>query len=342
MQTLGLFAEYQPRYASHNIPTFPLNIEDGQKKPATRNYGLVGITGSQQLALKFPDFDAFAFVAGKRSGLTVIDIDKPGDEDLLREVLAFYGDTPMITRTGSGGYHLYYRHAGEDRKIRIDPQLPVDQLGGGVVAAPPSKGSKGTYQLIRGKLSDLERLPFITRRAANMAQAVERQMVAAGGRNSALMTYLRSQARHVDDLSGLLDVAHTFADQHLDRTSGHPFTDDEIRNVARSVWDWTQRKIGEGQYFVGTGRYVQEGHDRLKEVMALGPDALFLFMQLKMRCGGLASFQVANAMRHDMPGGEWSLRKMQAARKALTDAGIIKERHQASSYHGPTVYQWQR
>lgn len=337
---MGIFAEYQPRYASHNIPTFPLSFADGEKKPAVTNFARFGLKASAQLPLKFGEADAFAFMAGKRSGVTVIDIDSPDDEDLLREVLARYGDTPMITRTGSGGFHLYYRHAGEERKIRFDPQVPVDQLGGGVVAAPPSKGSKGTYQLIRGTLADLDRLPFINQpKAANCDRAV-RQLVQAGGRNKALLSYLRGEARHVDDLQTLIDVAQTYADQHLDRTSDHPFTDDEVRNVAKCVFDWTQRKIGEGQYFVGTGRYVIEGHDRLKQAMALGPYAFTLFMHLKVRCGGLASFQIANDMRHDMPDGAWPRRKMQDARQSLIDAGIIKEKHRPSSFYGPSVYQW--
>lgn len=328
---MGIFAENQPVYASHNIPTFPMQ----GKTPAVKGFARFGLKASGQLTLKFPDAEAIAFMSGARTKIMPIDIDSP-DEDLRRDTEKRYGPTPIMVRTPSGGTHLWYLHNGEDRQIRPDPSVPVDILGtGGLVIAPPSMGTKGRYQFIRGGLADLLKL----RPAANLDQQA-RQLIQQGGRNKALLDYLRGEGRHIDDLQTMIDVAQTFADQHLDRTTGHHFTDDEIRNVAKSVFDWTQRKIGEGQYFVGTGRYVMEGHDKIKSVMSLGPYAFTLFYHLKVRAGGLKTFQVANEMRHDMPDGVWPRAKMQDARKALIDAGVIKEKHPASSYHGPAVYEW--
>lgn len=305
------------------------------KRPAVKGFTKAGSDLSHQWSLDFPEAEALAFMSGARTKIMPIDIDSP-DEDLRRDTEKRYGPTPIMVRTPSGGTHLWYLHNGESRQIRPDPSVPVDILGtGGLAIAPPSMGTKGRYQFIRGGLADLHKL----RPAANLDQQA-RQLIQQGGRNKALLDYLRNQARHADDLETLIDVAQTFADQHLDRTSGHAFTDAEIRNVAKSVHDWTQRKIGEGQYFVGTGRYFMEGHDKLNQVMALGPYACALFLRLKVRAGGLKSFQIANDMRHDMPDGVWPLRKMQDARKALTDAGIIKEKHRASSFYGTTVYEW--
>ena len=340
---MGLFAEWQPRYANEGVATFPLSIEGKSKKPANKGYANTGLTGSEQLALKFPNADAFAFMAGKRSKITVVDIDAP-DEDLLRDTLKRYGDTPLITRTGSGGFHCYYRHKDEGRKVRPDPNVPVDILGGGVVAAPPSMGSKEPYRLIRGTIEDLQRLPFATNiEAANfneVQKVVARELIASGSRNKALMDYLRGQARYADNLSDLLDVAHTYADEHLDRTSGHPFTDDEIQSVAKSVWSWTQERIGQGQYFVGTGRTVSLGHDLIDRVLPLGPHATALFMHLKRRFGGMETFYIANEMRKHMPDGEWPLRKMQDARKALIDNDVLEEKQKASSKTGAAVFMW--
>lgn len=342
---MGAFAEWQPRYAGHGIATFPLEISGSQKKPATRGYDRIGLRGSGQLVLKFPDVDAFAFMAGKRSNVTIIDIDAPDDEGLLRNVLRRYGETPLISRTGSGGFHCYYRHADETRRVRPDPDTPVDFLGGGVVAAPPSLGSRGTYRFIRGTLADLERLPFIRQDAANtdaaVQEAVRRELVRAGGRNKALMEYLRGQARYADDADALLDVAFTYANDSFDRTGGHPFTDDEVRAVAASVWDWTQRKIGEGQYFVGTGRYLQLSHDALDRVLPLGADPLMLFMVLKRRSDHRGSLIVANDMRLTMPDGEWTLVRFRRARQALINGGILKETRRASTWHGPATHVWQ-
>jgi len=339
---MGLFAQWQPQYAQRGVATFPLLIEGKAKKPATKGYDKTGLKGSGQMALKFPDLDAFGFMAGKRNGVTAIDIDAPDDEALLKEALRRYGDTPVIVRTGSGGFHLYYRHGDEGRKIRPDPSTPIDILGGGVLAAPPSKGSSGFYSFIRGTVADLERLPFLRGGAdhAEVQQAVTRELIGQGGRNKALMDYLRGQARHTSDLAELIDVARTYADDQLDRTTGHAFTDAEVETVARSVWQWTERKIAEGEYFVGTGKHLTLSHERIDAAMNMGPFAFTLFMHLQRRFGGLSSFYIANDARHDMPGGEWPRRKMQEARKALIDAGLIEETHKACNRFGPAKYKW--
>ena len=339
---MGLFAEWQPRYAHEGIATFPLRIEGKSKKPATKGYNQVGLKGSEQLALKFTQVDAFAFMAGKRNNVTVVDIDAPDDEDLLREVLARYGDTPLISRTGSGGFHCYYRHGDEGRKVRPEPNVPVDLLGGGVLAAPPSMGSTAPYRFIRGTLADLHRLPFVRGGddAREVQHAVKHELVKAGGRNTALLEHLRSEARYTDDLAALVDVGRTYADEHFDRHAGHPFTDDEVRRVAESAWGWTQKKIKEGQYFVGIGRHSTLSHDTIDKVMALGESATHLWLHLERRFRGLDTFFLANETRHHLPGGEWPLRKLQEARKALLDYGIIREKRKASSHHGPALYEW--
>lgn len=339
---MGLFAEWQPRYAEQGVATFPLIIEGKNKKPATKGYARTGLKGSGQLALRFPDVSALAFMAGKNSGVTIIDIDAPDDEDLLREVLARYGDTPLISRTGSGGFHCYYGYAGESRKIRMDPTIPVDKLGGGVVAAPPSKGSRGDYGWIRGGLADLHRLPFIREdaRRAEVRQTVERELVQHGSRNGALLKYLRSEARHTDDLESLIDVGMTYANDCMDRVTGHPFTDAEVQAVARSVWDWTERKIAEGNYRVGVGRYMTLAHEKIDQVLLLGADAVMLFIYLQRRSDHRKSLIVANDMAKTMPDGEWPRKRFAKARQALIDGGILRETRPASTYHGPATYAW--
>lgn len=338
---MGLFAEWQPRYAEHGVATFPFVIDEKGKKPAVKHYARIGLPYSGQLALDFPEAEAFAFAAGKRSKITAIDIDAP-DEDLLREALRTFGDTPLIARTGSGGFHCYYRHNGEPRKTRFDPSLPMDMIGGGPLVATPSKGSTGQYELIRGSLADLDRLPFIRGNASQpeVQKAVRRELVQEGGRNRALMTYLRGQARYADDLAALIDKAQTYADDHLDRTGGHPFTDAEVEAVAKSVWEWTEKQIAAGTYFVGTGRHLQLSYDTLDRVMPLGADATMLFMHLQRRFGGLSSFYIANDMSKHMPNGEWPRKRFAKARQALVKAGLLREKRRASSYHGAAVFEW--
>jgi len=197
---MGVFAENQPRYAERGIPTFPLSFEDGRKKPATQSYNRVGLKGSGQLVMKFQDYDALAFMAGKRTKITVLDIDSP-DEDLLRDMMKRHGQTPIIVRSGSGNFHAWYRFNGEERKVRPDASIPVDLLGGGVVVAPPSKGARGAYEFIRGSLADLHKL----RPAANIIdfpkpklvpQTSQQTGLITEGRNKALFDHLMRMAHH--------------------------------------------------------------------------------------------------------------------------------------------------
>jgi hypothetical protein len=82
--TPGLFSRWQPHYAAHNIATFPVLITEEAKRPAVTNYGKVGLPGSAELASKrqFSDTDAFGFMTGPRSKITVLDVDT-SDEKIL-------------------------------------------------------------------------------------------------------------------------------------------------------------------------------------------------------------------------------------------------------------------
>lgn len=330
---MGVFASYQPIYAEAGIPTFPVQ----NKRPAVRGYAKAGTTISRQWAFDFPDVDAFAFIAGAKTRLTVVDVDSQ-DEDLLRDTMRRYGQTPIMVRTSSGGFHLWYRFNGEGRKIRPDASTPVDLLGGGVVVAPPSLGSKGPYEFIRGGLDDLHKLTP----AANVIQgpwSAPRELITEG-RNKALLDHLRSQGRFCDTLDDLIDVGRTFADERIDRAARHQFTDSEIVATAKSVWAWTERKIAEGQYYVGEGKRIALSFDAIDAVLPLGADAAMLYLTLQRRSNHRRELIVANEMRLAMPDGEWTLVRFRRARAALINAGIITETQKASTWKGAARYSW--
>jgi len=151
---IGVFSKWQPRYAERGIATFPVTAE---KTPATKGYLQTGIRGSAQLAEKFQHADAFGFACGRQSKVTLVDVDT-ADEKVLADALSVYGDTPIISRTASGGCHAWYRHNGEQRRIKRPGDLPIDILGGGYAVAPPSQIAKGAYEFLQGGLDDLDRL----------------------------------------------------------------------------------------------------------------------------------------------------------------------------------------
>ncbi|MCQ0970160.1 hypothetical protein MLD63_06975 [Paracoccus sp. TK19116] len=55
---------------------------------------------------------------------------------------------------------MWFSYAGEGRHIREVPLGLIDILGADQVLAPPSRRKQG-YELIRGTLTDLDRLPAI-------------------------------------------------------------------------------------------------------------------------------------------------------------------------------------
>lgn len=334
---MGVFAEWQPRYAERGVATFPVN---DKKKPLISRYDRIGITASGQLAfdLRFEECMNLAFVAGKRNRISVVDVDT-SDENMWREAERIFGPTPLWVRTGRGHLQMWYRHNGEKRDTESRFLGCIDILGGGQVLGFPSRRGQG-YEPIRGGLADIDRLPVMRGLDKLYADRAKSNIIGEGARHFEMLAYLRAQAAHCDDLDQLVDVGITYADQKFDRIGGHEYTDEEIVRQAKGAWKWTLDKIAAGEYYVGTGRHMTKSFEAHDKAMSLGPYAFTLAEHLKRQFGGLKSFYIANEMRHHMPGGEWPRRKFTEARAALVDAGIIKEKHRASSYHGPAVFEW--
>jgi Bifunctional DNA primase/polymerase, N-terminal/Primase C terminal 1 (PriCT-1) len=246
------FATIQAEYAQRGVVTYPLSAS---KAPAVKGYDRVGMNGSAQLAMRFAAATAAGFVAGRRNRITVVDIDSTEDR-LVVEIQKQFGATPLQVITPSGGRHLYYRHAGELRRIR--PLPDVDILGAGNVVAAGSVLPRGRYQLERGSLEDLERLPRLAATTAPPQRARER--VPLGKRDDTLFRRLLRRAPHCDDFEALLDVARTINMECLP-----PMTDDEVVHVTRSAWGY---EIS-GKNWIG--RHARASTDR-EEILAFSRD----------------------------------------------------------------------
>ena len=112
------------------------------------------------------------------------------------------GKSPFVVRSGSGKFQAWYRHAGESRRIRPNPNEPIDILGGGRVIAPPSRGAKGTYQIIQGTLDDLDRLPPMRHAESPIhdARRARGGHIPKGQRNGTLHREACLQVRHARDV----------------------------------------------------------------------------------------------------------------------------------------------
>jgi hypothetical protein len=225
------FDKWQADYAAHGVATFPV---DANKRPMVSRYNRFGLVGSAEIARKFANAPAIGFMCGKRSGVTVLDVDST-DERVLADAISRHGQTRLVARSGSGHFQAWHRHAGERRLIRPRRDVPIDILGGGVVIAPPSRVAKGSYQFIEGSLDDLDSLPTLndapTVSLADLSAEVPAhwgQMRKHDGRNNALFRRCLRAARHCDDFDQLLDYARTKNGQF-----GEPMEDERVVKAAK-------------------------------------------------------------------------------------------------------------
>ena len=323
----GIFSRWQPPYAQHGIATFPV---DQTKKPRIRGWQKVGLKGSTELANKFGDADALGYVTGRRSNVTVLDIDTT-DEKVAADAIRQHGQPAIITRTASRKFHHLYRYNGERRRIRPWPELPIDVLGdNGYALAAPSQTATGSYEIIHGHLDDLDRL-------TPMHSAPERPAIAGlvprGKRNDALFDRCRHAAPHCDSFDALLDCAMTFRDHCMDPMD--TLTDAEVVKTANSVW---KMQI-ENRNWIGQGGVIAVPRQVLATLRAAGHDALVLYMELRDAHYGLREqFVVANAMT-DRVG--MTLRRLQAARRQLREAGLIRI-VKPGGRNRPPLYGWSK
>ncbi len=226
---MGVFPQWQWLYAEQGVSTFPVK----DKKPCIRGWNKVGSKRSKELALKFPEADAFAFHCGAINRITVVDVDST-DVALLHEAVSIFGRSPVVWRTGRGNYAMPFRFNGERRQIRPISVLPIDLLGtGGCVIAPPSAGSTNRYEFIEGSLDDFARLPCMQPLNDNALKSPNLPSPVAGKRNDTLFKFALEQARFVDDFDALIDVVSTENADLID-----PLPEDEILKLTNSAWGY--------------------------------------------------------------------------------------------------------
>jgi hypothetical protein len=297
----------------------------------------MGMNASRQLVMKWGDAEGLACMAGSRNKLTVIDIDARGTEGerLLADVQRDVGEARFIVRTGSGGFHAYYRHGGEGRKIRLDPRRPIDLLGGGQVVLPPSRGSKAKYEIIRGTLDDLTALthirritaaPLIAPRDADDESAFA-DLRANSGRNNALFDTLRREARSLpQNLDGFIARA-----RELNQLFGEPMIDSRVINTAKSIFRYVER--GE----LRTGEHGAWFKKSQVKSLARDPYLLALIAWLKAENGPDAKFWIANGLAGAHL--EWPIDQLREARQRAIELGWI-EMVARSAKGRNALYRW--
>lgn len=328
------FSEWQPRYAEHNVAVFPVTPD---KTPAVKGYLRVGLNGSSQLAIKFPDHTAFG-LACKRNRITVLDVDTP-DERVLADGLARHGPTPFIVRSGSGNFQAWYRHGGETRRVRPEPDKPIDILGDGFVVAPPSKGRKGEYQIIEGSLDDLDRLPkmkgsiFNPNKKQNTPSPSLSSLAGPKGdddgrRNDKLWRECMQMARGSRNIEDLMVRAMESNQEYCP-----PLPPNEVLKIVASAWGYEV----EGKNWFGHGQRVVMEHSIVDDLAASDPRAFALFSLLKRHHWG-REFYLSKTYAEKLG---WAPNTLKAARNALTRQGLIECIHPGGrGKNDPPVYRF--
>ncbi len=238
----GIFAEWQGRYAAHRVATFPIM----GKKPCVRSWNRIGLPYSAELAKRFADADGIGFQCGPRSRITIVDVDS-SDERILQEAVKLFGPSPLVSRTGSGNFAIWYRHNGEPRRIRGVEGLPVDILGAGLAVVPGSLGKCGPYKFLEGNLADIDHLP--PARSLPIAKSADRSgpwlpasdddfHPSEGQRHDTLKRALSSEIWHYEDRACFFDRAIALGRMN----SNSPLGVTEITSLAE--WFWRQKSLG--------------------------------------------------------------------------------------------------
>jgi hypothetical protein len=337
MDAQGVFAAWQPQYAERGIPTFPVNIK--KKKPLVTGYLDLDLSDSRNLIAKFPAAEAFGFAVGPRTGITILDIDS-SDESELSDALARHGRSKIIVRTGSGNFHAWFKYNGERRRVRPQPDAPIDILGGGYVVAPPSRASMKCYEIIAGSLDDIDALtvmqglpadyyrePAVPEDAQRPVWQPTEGPIRQGNRNKKLFEHCMRAAHHCDCYDALLDVAHTFNESFLP-----PVDDDEVMQTARSVWGYTIR---------GENRFGRPGvffdADEANRLILTDTDGFVLIGFLRLNNKPGAIFPIANGLAKKLG---WTLKRLVAARRRLQPKYICLVRGPDHARHRAALFQW--
>jgi hypothetical protein len=316
---MGAFAVMQEIYAHFGVPTYPVRPD---KKPAITYFQRVGLPGSRKLAEKFADADAFGFVAGRRSKLTIIDIDSP-DEGLVQTVHDRYGVTPLQVLTPSGGRHLYYRHGGERRQVkRIHPS--IDVLGSGAVIGIGSRVESGLYHIERGEIEDLARLPHLAVSFSANTAAPKVFLAEAGHRNNDLWRECMRQAPNCVSSDHLIEIARKLNEGCMPQLS-----DAEVVNQAKGAWRIEERG---DNWFGRHGAYLAK--EEVTGPLWQDPYAMALLMRIKAINRPDAEFWIADGWHHELG---WTLVRLRAARQKLLDDGYIELVREARRGH-PALY----
>ncbi len=336
---MGIFSDNAPRYASYGLHVIPVGGRNG-KRPLVRKWT------DPVTPVKFDDWcrihgDANLAVHAGHSELLIVDVDSPV---LINQAIERFGDTPLQTRTPSGGGHLWYRANGELRQIKLDGK-PIDILAGNsLLVAPPSVRPDGNaYRFVYGNIDDIATLPTILPGAfphkPKQAKSAKATKVKGApqprgqGRNDALFMAAKDFAiqNHVSSLTEIMDFCREY-----NSAFKPPLPEHEVVKVAGSVW----KMKTEGRLYGKNNRALvipETIHVRLMQETG-NVCKLFSYIWFNIPRDHVGFAICPEAMAEPLNMSPKTIRKF---RNRLLEMGFIRRIHIGGSQYGDaSLYVW--
>ncbi len=121
-------------YSARGWPVLP--IVSGDKRPLVPGGVHAAGTDLEMIShwwTRWPDANV-GIQTGKKSGLFVLDVDRPDGELSLEKICGEHGDLPRTVEavTGGGGRHLFFQHPGQriPNRAGLRPGLVIRGDGG--------------------------------------------------------------------------------------------------------------------------------------------------------------------------------------------------------------------
>jgi hypothetical protein len=314
------FRTHAEKYLEMDLSVFPCGKDDGKKPLVTWKSFQAKFPSQKAIYNWYDDFpDAnVAIVTGKLSNLTVVDCDNPdiSQADLLKD----YGDTPLIARTPSGGYHLYYAYNGESNTQDKIQKIDIKGQGGYVVAPPSINRVKNTpYQFIAGDIWEIKKLPKMVK------SALKKSVFSVGERNKTLFNYLKKQAPECSSYEALQIIGFNFNQQKLSPA----LTQDEVVRTVKSIWSYKE----EGRLFNAGEQNLILNMERLNPLIFDHPKAFAMYVDL-IRCHRGVNEVFAICPKGYAKRCGWSDTTVAKVRDVLLKYGVIECVYNGGSYKG--------
>ncbi|MEX0409328.1 phage/plasmid primase, P4 family [Aquibium sp. LZ166] len=224
---------------------------DAGKKPLIRGWQKAATTDPDQIRQLFcqrPDAN-IGIATGSYFGIFVLDVDVKNDGLKSLKQLREEIDLPetLTARTGSGGYHFYFRYPPgmqlRNSAGRLGSGLDI-RGDGGLVVAPPSLHKCGERYEWENSLPVVEAPELVARLMTKPSRVAKTSIIQPGNRNSSLTSIAGRLRRNGADVGRMNDELQALNGQLED-----PLPTDEVESIAQSVsryqpaWDLTEQGV---------------------------------------------------------------------------------------------------